>query len=184
MQMGIDVWVRRTNAPASSRVTEPLTRTLPPVVEAPAVVERSVPVPSAETAVRVRLDCVAVRHAVAIGDFTNPLDKRLAQEIVSVVGGSAAPKIQHTQFRWPATQTGDASVAAARSAYRAFLRGQADRAEARGVLLFGAAACALIEDADAEAAAIVLRCPELATLRADPQAKKALWLSVSKTALV
>ena len=53
------------------------------------------------------------------------------RDIVLAVAGAAA-ELQKSQFRWPQTQTGDASESAARNAYRGFLRGQVERASGAG----------------------------------------------------
>ncbi|HET6472838.1 MAG TPA: hypothetical protein VFG38_13415 [Pseudomonadales bacterium] len=154
---------------------------------------------------RAELDCVAVDGVVLVGRWHNPLDKRLAHDIAVALATlhqrpasqsadlqqKAAqdgvpppqPKVQQTAFRWPATQTGDRSVAAARNAFRAFLRGQAERAHARCVVLFGDAAAELADDLESQSLPPTLRQPAIGALRADPNVKKALWLNASQNAL-
>ena len=194
-EMGLDVWIRRGVVKASSvAAARPLDV---PRGELPAIVERraepqtssaartsaartSVAGTSAATAdLQVALECIAAAGVVAIGEFSNPLDRRLAHDIVLAIVGATA-EAQRSAFRWPQTVMGDSTPAAARSAYRGFLRGQIERAEARLLLLLGPGA-ELLFDAEFDAAGVeVLRCADVPALRADPLAKKRLWLSVSR----
>ncbi len=186
--MGVDVWVRRGIAkpsvavaavPRADRVSAPVERRPDPV---------SAPIPTTATAIarqvsetsvlRLVLECVAATGVVAIGQFDDPSDHRLAQDVALAIAGANA-QTQHAQFRWPQTQTGDSTLAAARNAYRAFLRGQIERAGARMVLLFGAATESLLDSDSMLSEIEVFRFSDLHALRADPLAKKRLWLSVS-----
>lgn len=154
---------------------------------------------------RAELDCVAIDGVVLVGRWHNPLDRRLAHDIAVAlatlhhrgVSQSAdlqqkaqhaeqpsQPKIQQTAFRWPATQTGDRSAAGARNAFKAFLRGQAERAHARCVVLFGDVAADLADDLESHSLPATLRQPAIGALRADPNAKKALWLNALQNAPV
>ncbi len=126
---------------------------------------------------RVSLECIAATGIVVIGDFANALDQRLALDILLAIAGvNATP--QRAQFRWPQTQTGDSGVGAARNAYRGFLQGQIERANAQLLLLLGANAASLLTQ-DTNLAPETLQLPDVRALRADPNAKKQLWLSVS-----
>ena len=113
-----------------------------------------------------------------MGECASPLDLQLARDIVLAVAGAAA-EVQKSHFRWPQTQTGDASESAARNAYRGFLRGQVERASGRWLLLFGTTAQRLLEP-DIQLGPEMLRLPDLRALRADPNGKRQLWLSVSQ----
>ena len=174
-ELGVDVWVRRAAQPAA-KTAEQVAKTLA-LVPVPAASERA--------EYRADLDCLAVTGAVIVGRWHNPLDKRLANDVALAIAMAHDPammqsaKVQQTAFTWPATQTGDRSIGAARNAFKAFLRGQAERAHARCVVLFGDAAGALADDQDA-AVPRVVRQPAIGALRADPNAKKALWLNVSQ----
>ncbi len=191
--MGVDIWVRRRSVAADVAATPsvaPATSVAPVVSVAPiaAVAEPL----HAALSPTVALDCFSAPGIVIVGELLDPLDKRIAQDIVLAVAGAAAP-LQHAAFRWPLTQTGDAGITAARNAYRGFLRGQTERAAARWLLLLGAAATALLEaNADGDDSAAheertqraheerTLRLPAASALRADPLAKQRLWLSVSQ----
>ena len=127
---------------------------------------------------RVLLDCIAAPGIVLVGELGNPLDRQLAQDIVHAIAGMTVD-VQRAQFRWPQTQTGDATPAAARNAYRGFLRGQLERASARSLLLLGAGAAALADDVSNFGDVVLLALPDARALRADPVAKKRLWLNVS-----
>jgi hypothetical protein len=184
--MGIEVWVRREAAPVVATVAITATRSAPPesetkraqILHAP---ERSKPMPTppvgAPNERRIMLDCVASAGVVLVGECASPLDRQLAKDIALALA-PANPQPLKSQFRWPQTQTGDASEAAARNAFRGFLRGQIDRAHARWLLLFGTTATGLL-DQDAQLGPETLRLPELRALRADPNEKRRLWLSVS-----
>ena len=192
--MGIDVWIRR-DAPVavtpavvvtSSQVRAPEStpRAKPPV---PGPVPEKTAVPPAPTTslraseLKITLDCIAAGGFVAVGECASPSDLQLAKDIVVAFSGDFAGTVaqpQKSQFRWPQTQTGDASESAARNAYRGFLRGQIERANARCLLLFGAIAHGLLEH-DAQLGVDTRRLPDLRTLRADPNEKKQLWLNVS-----
>lgn len=185
--MGVDVWVRRgvfANAAATATVAPVVSMQPVDVVATTAPVAAVERPTSAAPSPTVALDCLAARGIVIVGELVDPLDRRIAQDIVLAVAGAEVSP-QRAAFRWPLTQTGDASVAAARNAYRGFLDGQTERAAARWLLLLGAAATVLL-DADAgqpNAAAgelRTLRLPTAKALRADPIAKQRLWLSVSQ----
>ncbi len=185
--MGIDVWVRREAAPVVDvLVTPPLATAVEmkreqkrdQTVRAP---ERTSPAPAPAVAaaneLRITLDCIACGGVVVVGECGSPPDRQLAKDIaLALAPPSAQP--QKSQFRWPQTQTGDATEAAARNAFRGFLRGQIERATARWVLLLGPTATGLV-DHDAQLGPETLRLPDLRALRADPNEKKRLWLSVS-----
>ncbi len=181
--MGIDVWIRR-DAPvtvaAAVAATTPQAHASAPV--AAAIVrspERSKPPPTAPAGaveLKIDLDCIAAAGVVVVGECATQPDRQLAKDIVLAFAGSGAQP-QKSQFRWPQTQTGDASESAARNAYRGFLRGQIERANARWLLLFGATAHGLLEQ-DAQLPE-TLRLPDLRALRADPNGKRELWLNVS-----
>ncbi len=178
-EMGIDVWVRRGTAAAVVTPIQSLEGERPPertALSLPVAPERPEPT-SAAAELRVSLDCIASAGIVLVGEFANALDQRLAQDILQAIGGVNA-KPQKAQFRWPQTQTGDSSIVAARNAYRGFLRGQIERANAQLLLLLGANAASLL-DQDAKLGPDTLRLPDIRALRADPNAKKQLWLSVS-----
>jgi hypothetical protein len=177
-QMGIDVWVRRGALPAVAAAEPAIAVRAEP---APAVADRRPDPQTQAGSVRASVDCIAANGVIAVGDFANPLDRRLAQDIVLAIAGMTA-EMQRAQFRWPQTQTGDSTPAAARNAYRGFLRGQIERAGARRVLLLGASAEALLESEADLGDVQILRCPDARVLRADPLAKKQLWLSVSPRA--
>jgi hypothetical protein len=211
--MGIDVWVRRGQAQQEeATVSAPHAASAPnaqiaPSADSPArgptgalpATTASVVPPTAASAThgdyRAELDCLATVGIVLIGRWQNALDKRLAHDIAITLGGAIANeagmvqsanvqhKLQQTAFRWPATQTGDASFQAARGAFKAFVRGQAERAQARCTVLFGDAATMLAEDVEAAVAGSVVRQPSIGVLRADPNAKKTLWLNVSQNVL-
>ena len=178
--MGIDVWVRRL------RVANPTARVAPvPVVDridTPVrVLDHAAAASTQMSGLQVNLDCMAAPGIVIVGRLTNPLDRRMARDIVLTVAGARAD-VQRAQFRWPLTQTGDASAAAAGNAYRGFLRGQLERAHARWLLLLGASSSALLDPVVAVGDATLLRLPEASALRADPIAKQRLWLNVSQQA--
>jgi len=178
--LGVDVWIRRSvlrkpaqhlTAPPKVEVSEAALLATPVPPEAPAA--------QAGIELRIQLDCIAAPRVVVVGAFANPLDRHIAQDIVQAIAGVSAP-LQHTQFRWPQTQTGDAGVTAAANAYREFLRGQVERAQARWLLLFGAIAASLVDVRRGVGDVTILQLPDAAALRADPLAKKRLWLSVSQ----
>ncbi len=182
-EMGIDVWIRRSSVEPSAVVAEPEPEADPeaakvrPIPALPAV-EPAPQGAGKSTVLRVALDCLAAPGAIVIGRFASPHDQRLARDIALAVGG-ASGDLKRTHFRWPQTRTGDSSAAAARNAYRGFLRGQIDRTSARWVLLLGNDAQVLLDaDADIETPRL-LRLPDASALRADPLGKKRLWLSVS-----
>jgi hypothetical protein len=189
-EMGIDVWVRRgrsNDLGAMSRAEVAVSPAPPrpastpaPVVDGGSLQEIAQPA-RAQTAPSVQLECLAAPGAVAIGAFANPTDRRFAQDILLAIAGTGAA-VQRAQFRWPQTQTGDASLAAARSAYGGFLRGQSDRAGARCLLLLGEAAQALLDPSFAVNECRVLRLRDAAALRGDAAEKKALWLTISPLA--
>jgi hypothetical protein len=192
-----------TDAPsaptASSIPTRPRSKSLPaneaPTAKAPAVSQTPPSASASETDYRAELDCLASAGIVIVGRWQNALDRRLANDIAFALGSAVAndlggaqsanaqAKVQQTAFRWPSTQTGDASFAAARSAFKAFARGQTERAQARCLVLFGDVAAALAVDMESAVAAPVVRQPSIGALRADPNAKKALWLNVSQNVL-
>lgn len=199
-QMGIDVWVRRavpvsgtptvvavvpsplpgprpilTPTPTPTRSPAP---TRPAAAAPPGVSEQPVAPRLGTAELRVLLDCIAAPGVVLVGELGNPLDRRLAQDIVQAIAGMTV-EVQGAQFRWPQTQTGDATPAAARNAYRGFLRGQLERASARSLLLLGAGAAALTDQETNFGDVVLLALPDARALRADPVAKKRLWLSVS-----
>jgi hypothetical protein len=196
--MGIDLWVRRTGQ-RRANVEEAWASAVGPtsaeLVRAADIEVRaanrssndaaSVSRTDEDAAYRAELDCLATQGVVIVGRWQNALDKRLANDIAMAIAMAhdqmmvQSPKLQQAAFKWPATQTGDRSFRAARSAFKAFLRGQAERAHARCVVLFGDAAGALADD-QASATARVVRQPSIGALRADPSAKKALWLNVSQ----
>jgi hypothetical protein len=188
--MGIDVWVRRgavaaavapTRQPQDARSRAPAVAVEPRIeAKTPASSASPAPVvkPSAAPQLRVRVDCVAAPGVLAVGELADASDRRLVQDIVLAVAGMAATP-QRAQFRWPQTQTGDSTPAAARTAYRAFLRGQIERADANLILLLGAAAESLLESDATLGDVQFLRFADVRALRADPLAKKRLWLSVS-----
>jgi hypothetical protein len=128
---------------------------------------------------------------VIVGRWQNALDKRLANDIAVALGTAVADdsakgqttKAQATPFRWPVTQTGDPSFEAACGAFNAFVRGQAERAHARCVVLFGEVAAALAADAESVMSIPLLLQPPIGALRADPNSKKTLWLNVSQNVL-
>jgi hypothetical protein len=200
------VWVRRTSSSARDSVAPSAAlaasaspnrvRPETPTVAASAPTQIASDVTrSRSTDYRAELDCFASAGIVIVGRWQNALDKRLANDIAIALGGaianepdmvqaaSAQQKVQQTEFRWPATQTGDASFAAACGAFKAFVRGQAERAHARCVVLFGDVAAALAADIESAVAVLVVRQPSIGALRADPNAKKALWLNVSQNVL-
>lgn len=188
--MGIDVWVRRSAVetavasivpPKGTRPDAPAVRVAPRIeaeTRAPGLPPAPVAQPAAAPELRLTLDCVAGPGVLAIGELDDASDRRLAQDIVLAITGMAATP-QRAQFRWPQTQTGDSTPAAARNAYRAFLRGQIERADAKVVLLLGRAAESLLQSDVAIGDIQFLRFPDARALRADPLAKKRLWLSVS-----
>jgi len=178
--LGVDVWVRRTavERPAPRVSATPMVQ-VSQVARAAAFVPPVAPAAQADVELRIQFDCVAAPGVVAVGGFANPLDRRIALDIVHAIAGVSA-QLQLTQFRWPQTQTRDAGVAAAANAYREFLRGQVERAGARWLLLFGVTAPVLVDTLEGVGDVTILRLPAAAALRADPQAKKQLWLSVSQ----
>jgi len=180
--LGVDVWIRRTV------VEEPAARvTATPMVEVRDVtpvatrVPREAPARQTGVELRIQLDCIAAPGVVIVGGFTNPLDRRIGQDIVQAIAGVSA-QLQPTEFRWPQTQTRDAGTTAAANAYREFLRGQVERAHARWLMLFGATAASLVDIRGGIGDVTILQLPDAAALRADPLAKKRLWLSVSQPA--
>jgi hypothetical protein len=180
-EMGIDVWVRRGVAATPMAAAGPVVEVKrsrqhaePPL---PIVSERP-QTASTTPELRVSLDCIAAIGIVVVGEFANPLDQRFAQDVLLAIAGMDA-KPQKAQFRWPQTQTGDSSLGAARNAYRGFLRGQIERANARWLLLLGAHAASLLNP-DAKLEPETLKLPDVRALRADPNAKRQLWLSVSQ----
>jgi hypothetical protein len=181
------VWVRR-DAPAAGAadiaaapsITAATPKTTVPEAAPIAIVrppERSKATASDAIELKINLDCIAAAGVVAVGECVGPPDRQLAKDIVLAVAG-AASQVQRSQFRWPQTQTGDASESAARNAYRGFLRGQVERANARLLMLFGASAERLL-DQEMQLGPETLRLTDLRTLRADPDGKRQLWLSVS-----
>jgi len=195
-EIGVDIWVRRVVQPAAKPAEPAAAVAVPASGRAePASVARN-RTPSRRDAALVastgdgadyqaELDCLATTGVVIVGRWHNPLDKRLANDVVLAIAIAHDPammrsaKVQQTAFTWPSTQTGDRSIGAARNAFRAFLRGQAERAHAKCVVLFGDAAGALADDRNS-AGPPVLRQPAIGALRADPNSKKALWLNVSQ----
>lgn len=191
--MGIDVWIRRgapvavtpavVATPSQVRASEPTPRAKPSLA-GPVPQNTAVPAPATSpraSELKITLDCIAAGGFVAVGECASPPDLRLAKDIVVAFAGAFSGSVaqpQKSQFRWPQTQTGDASESAARNAYRGFLRGQIERADARCLLLFGAAAHGLLEH-DAQLGVDTRRLPDLRTLRADPNEKRQLWLNVS-----
>jgi hypothetical protein len=182
--MGIDVWVRR-DAPAAGAadigaapsITAATPKTTMPEAAPIAIVRPPERSKAAVPELKINLDCIAAPSVVAVGECVSPLDRQLAKDIVLAVAGVAS-QVQKSQFRWPQTQTGDASEFAARNAYRGFLRGQVERANARLLMLFGASAERLL-DQEMQLGPETLRLTDLRTLRADPNGKRQLWLSVS-----
>ncbi len=187
--MGIDVWIRRdapvavtaavVQTPPQVRTPEPTPRARPSV-PGPVPEKTAAPAPTTSpraSELKITLDCIAAGGFVVVGECAGATDLQLAKDIVVAFAGSGAQP-QRSQFRWPQTQTGDASESAARNAYRGFLRGQIERANARCLLLFGATAQGLLEH-DAQLGPELRRLPDLRALRADPNEKKQLWLSVS-----
>ena len=177
--IGIDVWVRRDVPVAPAQVVAELREEVYDVVQAPARSKPPavVPTPAAMAELRINLDCVTAEGVVVIGECANPLDLRLAHDIVLAIAGMTT-HAHKSQFRWPQTQTGDSSTSAARNAYRAFLRGQIERANARYLLLLGASAQLLV-DPDAKLGPATMQLPDIRALRGDRDAKKQLWLNVS-----
>lgn len=184
--LGVDVWVRRTVVAQAARVVatpmaqvREISQAIPVAVPVP----RGAPAVQAVVELRIQLDCIAAPGIVIVGGFANLPDQRIALDIVQATAGVSA-QTQHTQFRWPQTQTQtrDAGTSSAANAYREFLRGQVERAQARWLLLFGTAAASLLDSRGAVGDVTILQLPEAAALRADPQAKKRLWLSVSQPA--
>jgi hypothetical protein len=145
-------------------------------VAAPAAADRE-----RERSVAVALDCLAGAGVVAIGTFAEAADARFAQDILAALLGSGTP-LQRSAFKWPQTQTGDPSRAAAERAYAGFLNGQTDRAAARLLLLLGPAATMLLPAERADAGYALLECAAIGELRRDPAQKKALWLSIRRFA--
>jgi hypothetical protein len=190
--MGIDLWVRRVRGdvaqPAPRTEVTDSTRSIP---SSPELTPEPIAVGTVaraagdqartQTAPSVQLECLAAPGAVLIGAFANSTDRRFAQDILLAVAGIGAA-VQRTQFRWPQTQTGDASLAAARSAYMGFLRGQTERAGARCLLLLGDAAQALLDSPFAVNDCSLLRLRDAGALRGDAAGKKALWLTISPLA--
>jgi hypothetical protein len=193
--MGIDVWVRRGAVEPAIVPIVPaaVARVAAPVVaverriDTEARVPNSPPAPAVKSSavpeLRLLLDCIAAPGVLALGELADALDGRLVQDIVVALAGVTATT-QRAQFRWPQTQTGDSTPAAASNAYRAFLRGQIERAGAKVVLLLGRAAESLLESDAMIGDVQVLRFADVRALRADPLAKKRLWLSVSPHARV
>ena len=185
--MGIDVWVRRGVAKPVAAVAQIAAQrekeTVAPTNSVPVAAEQRregatrAPVATDATQLRVALDCMSSGGTVVVGDFADPLDRRLAHDVALAIGGVA--DVQRAQFRWPQTVTGDSTLSAARNAYRGFLRGQIDRAGAHLVLLFGAGAQLLFDAEGGLGDVEILRTADARDLRADPMAKKQLWLSVS-----
>jgi hypothetical protein len=134
-----------------------------------------------DQSVAVALDCLAGAGVVAIGTFADAADARFAQDVLAALIGGGAP-VQKSAFRWPQTQTGDPSRAAAEQAYAGFLNGQTERAGARLLLLLGAAATMLLPAERADGSYSVVECAAVADLRRDPAQKKALWLSIRRFA--
>jgi uracil-DNA glycosylase len=180
--IGIEVWVRRdlptvAAVPTAAEVRTELRAEVRERTRLPDYSNASAAAPAIAARLRISLECVAAAGVVVVGECANPLDRRLVNDIVLAIGGLSA-QTHKAHFRWPQTQTGDASESAARNAYRAFLRGQIERANARRLLLLGATAQGLLA-AEAELGPEVLRLPDVRALRGDPDAKKQLWLSVS-----
>ena len=180
--LGVDVWIRRAVIEkAAPRMTATPMVEISPATPLATRVPSEAPVAQAGTELRIQLDCIAAPGVVVVGGFGNPLDRRIVQDIVQAIAGVSA-QLQHTQFRWPQTQTGDAGVTAAANAYREFLRGQVERANARRLLLFGETAASLVDTRGGVGEVTILQLPDADALRADPLAKKRLWLSVSQPA--
>jgi hypothetical protein len=133
-----------------------------------------------DQSVAVALDCLAGAGVVAIGTFADAADARFAQDVLAALIGGAP--VQKSAFRWPQTQTGDPSRAAAEQAYAGFLNGQTERAGARLLLLLGAAATMLLPVERADGGYAVVECAAVGDLRRDPAQKKALWLSIRRFA--
>lgn len=177
-EMGIEVWVRRSVATAAV----PVAVAAPGVGATPVAIPASPEPPRAQSvsdaSAPVQLECFTATGAVVLGAFANAADRRIAQDVLlAVVGMDAA--VARTLFRWPLTQTADASPAAARAAFNGFVRGQTERAHARCLLLFGAPATTLFDPASSLDGCTVLRVPDAGTLRGDAAGKKALWLTIS-----
>ena len=178
-EMDIDVWIRRA-APVARVIVDAAALAVsakdpPPPRPDPRPQQQ----PRTLAAAAVQLECLAAPGAVVVGAFASAADRRFVQDILLTLAGMSAA-VARTQFRWPQTQTTDQSVAAARSAYAGFLRGQLDRAGARCLLLFGAAALKLYDASMAGSECSVLCVDDVAVLRGDSIAKKALWLELSQ----
>ena len=178
--IGIDVWVRRDIAvvapvPVVADLREVTRR---PERSKPPLVVRSETAPVAAAELRIALDCIAADGVVVVCECANALERRFVHDIVLAIAGTSV-SAHKSQFRWPQTQTGDSSAAAARNAYRAFLRGQIERSSARWLLLFGATAQLLV-DLEVNLGPETMRLPDIRAMRSDPNGKKQLWLSVSQ----
>lgn len=131
--------------------------------------------------VAVALDCLAGAGVVAIGTFATAADARFVQDVLAALLNKAAP-LRRSAFKWPQTQTGDRSRAAAERAYAGFLNGQTERAGAHLLLLLGAEATMLLPAERADAGYAVVESAAIGDLRRDPAQKKALWLSIRRFA--
>jgi len=182
--MGIDYWRLRSRAAQTSArdVSERAHRVdSAPPVRVPSVEASVEPIQAGHehaAAPAMHLDGLAAPGVVLLGVFDAPADGRFALDVVQTIAGPDATP-QRTQFRWPQTQTTDASLAAAGNAYMGFVRGQTERAAARCLVLLGTAAGALLDSSLMAPTCAVVAAADVAELRGDPAGKRELWQAIS-----
>ncbi len=187
--MGIDVWVRRTETARSSTATAvPKDREAPvpaavleaaipeaATPEAP-IVARDRPVGDGSTAVD--LTALAGGGAVVVSAVEEASDRKILQGVFTAV--SARGSDAHvTRFLWPQPGVADRGPDSMRIAYRAFLKGQGNRARASWLVLLGDAASTPIPEESFDDGLRILIGPSPAQLRRDPDAKRALWQKIA-----
>ena len=120
-----------------------------------------------------------VAHGVVVvGECASPLD-RAARARHCARSGRRSAQLQKSQFRWPQTQTGDSSDAAARNAYPR-ISARPDRTRDRALAVVARRDCDRIgRSRRATRTRDVAHYRICRALRADPNEKKRLWLSVS-----
>ncbi len=144
-------------------------------VRGSAPVKTAAPAPTTSPrAVRTESPSIAsrrARHRRGRG-VREPPDLRLAQDIVLAIAGSGAPAAA-SAVPVAADSNGRCErVDAARNAYRGFLRGQIERANARLLLLFGATATGLLDHDAQLGLRNVRRSPDCARIARRPERKE------------
>lgn len=182
--MGIEVWVRRTDAGESTveglsdGAQEPPAEIMvgdarPPLAEARSVAVSPLAV-SPAPATTLDLTVLSAAGAVVVGPAGEPSDQKLMQGVLLAV---AKQPVRSGRFVWPQTGYRDQSDAALETAYRAFLTAQVRRTQARILVLMGSAAQRGTND-EIEGAPVV-RSSTATDLRTNPAGKRNLWIELA-----